>query len=569
MVDLMNPHEFDLWWGNSLNKGLSPKELIESISDPDIYLVSLRKAQIILGNDFDLSKQYTIEGFLSGDRVVQLFCMQRLAWLESQIQYHRDDDFTKNATGLVSVYESVARELEQITSRSKFLLEALANTYRNLSEAFLLNGEYSKALEILTKALLIVDGLKMKNALTEFRSFELSLYYHLGLLEDTASKASILMNDLNLEIAWRIRASCLYGMALSDIGDDTAAINFFRDKMDKYPNELGIEALYYNSLGKAGCLSDQISIQKYENCLFFETQIFLQCDQILCKNFGQPTKKDLELIFTLVSKAKSDSGYSIAIKNFYRAISSLRLREINKAAEYALEIKEFKGNFYAIKCLILLLKLEISLFEKNRLTVTINESFKNFVSYFQQVPDKSRKDIVKRAKIFFPYAATFVAFAPNGSSEFHEICGNSVFRIESRISIFNKHIQPVVAACLLLEDFGITFKKKLNEVQLTQEKEVFLQEVSGKFRKHWYKGISPGFLVFQYLKAYEESQNLAQTEESLRWWTCALSMADSHGLVPHSRGFEIETRQKIERILEEILKKTLLPSQFHTALHAD
>jgi hypothetical protein len=182
-IDIEEPKEFDFWWGDLRQKGFSSTELMDMLHDhPNQDLLYIRQAQIILGNDIQLSKKLTLKGLLSTDKTVQIFAMTRLCWLESQLVYQSTSQDMNTAINLIGVYQEFLQQLSEIKPRTNLLLEVISGLHRNLSESYFLMGKYQEANLEIVKAILIVDALEMKNTLTEFKSFQLWVIFHLGYL---------------------------------------------------------------------------------------------------------------------------------------------------------------------------------------------------------------------------------------------------------------------------------------------------------------------------------------------------------------------------------------------------
>jgi tetratricopeptide (TPR) repeat protein len=569
-IDIEEPKEFDFWWGDLRQQGFSPAKLMEMLFDhSNHFLLCIRHAQIILRDDIQLSKKLTLKGLLSTDKTVQIFAMTRLCWIDSQLVYLATSQETNTAMNLIDVYLEFLKQLSEINPRTNLLLEVIAGVHRNLSESYFLIGKYQEANLEIVKAILIVDALEMKNTLTEFKSFQLWVIFHLGYLDSVKEKSLSIIHDDQLQIGWRNRASDVYGMALSELADDDSAIYFLESNVKLNPGRKSFQALYFFALANCGRLPNEVSIQEFSKVLSNETFTILQCNKILGANQGKPRKNDWVSLLNLAGKLKPESDYIIQTANYFRCFAALRLGEFSKSVNLLPNADKISDGFFSLKSMSLLLGLEIAILCRENSYLSIITQFKKLTSYLESLPLASRKCIARRGKILFPYASAFLAFAPFSSIEFAEVCVDILVHVDGKASVFSKSIQPILAGCILLDDFGIQYKKKLNEIQMAQEKEVFLQLVFGDFRSHWYKPISSAFLIFQFLKCHEEAVGKDNFSDYSIWSRAARDIANGYGLVPHPRGFETEKRQKIEHLLEQMLKGNVLPSEFYALLDTD
>jgi hypothetical protein len=331
-------------------------------------------------------------------------------------------------------------------------------------------------------------------------------------------------------------------------------------------NRQTFQALYFFALANCGRLPSEVSIQEFSKVLSNETFTILQCNQILGKDQGKPGKNDWSNLFNLAGKIKPESDYIIQISNYFRCFAALKLGEFSKSVNLLPDFDKINDGFVSLKSMSLLLGLELAILCRESSYLSIVVQFKKLKSFLELLPLVSRKCIAQRGKIFFPYASAFLAFSPFSSIDFVEVCADILVHVDGRASVFSKSIQPILAGCILLDDFGIKYKKKLNEVQMIQEKEVLLQSVFWGFRFHWYKPVSPAFLIFQFLKCHEEEVGKDNFSSHSIWSRAAKDIVNGYGLVPHPRGFETEKRQKIEQLLEQMLKGNVLPSEFYTLL---
>ncbi len=570
MIDLEDPKEFDSWWSDQINQKKTPEQSVEFLQAlGDSPIINLRIGLVGFPISDDFSRQYITKSLLSSNKTIEIFAYMRLAWIDLINFHHSNKSQSSSLSSLLEYFHSLRRNVDQLEQKSNLTIDLIARLQRSIAECYYLMGKFHEAKVEITPAILLAQGIQINLALSEFKVFQLRLFYYDGQLNHALNTSEIYMDELRANESRRHYVATIHGLTLLHLGDDDAALNFFLSSTESsnYPNFLSLLEVCLLRSGRGGDIEPEglVVLPHVTN----ETSVHSSCDRILLKNNGRPNKNQLRQVHQIISESRHDSNWTVARDNYYRAYASLKLNDFMNCYNYLPGESTFSAEFYGLKLQIILLKLELFIVDKNPPVFDVAVMVADLFDFFNNLPPRIQKNLALRVRMFFPYATAFLSRCPFDFPEIKAVCVDSIIEIGNKIFVFGKQIQPILAGCVLLDDFHCSYRKKLNEVQMRQEQDIFLQGVSGGLRKHWYKPVSAGFLIFQYLRVHEQIMDSAKFKHPSLWSRVANELSHSHGIMPHPRGFETEKRQKIEHLLEQMLKGNVLPSEFYALLDMD
>jgi hypothetical protein len=333
-----------------------------------------------------------------------------------------------------------------------------------------------------------------------------------------------------------------YAVALLELGEDETALSWL-EHHEVCPG-LRTLALAWSGRGGEGTIP-----QSYLDELGPESAVNLGCLNVLLRNHGQPTAQDLNTVSSIVQKSKEEAPFWRAHTAFFQSLACLRLGEVQLAAAHFEDMPVVPEEHFALRALRLGLALEIGLHLHGEEVIPLAEAAQSLSEVFAELSRTAQFALARRFSVLLPLAGAFMAFSPCSNRAFVAASGLAVMKLIGRASVNGKFLQPLHAGVFSLRAFGLEVEYRPNQRQREEEREATLLPVSGG-RLHRFVPVAPSYLIAKYWRVFEVSSDP-------RWQRSALGLANSHGVLPAAKGFEVERRKDLEHALNRLLESQI------------
>jgi hypothetical protein len=554
---LEDPLAFETWWLEQL-KIRTPECIADELERIGTSLAHVRAGQVLGygATVIERGTRFSRVGMLSGDPTVRLFAMLRLAHFEMRVGYAASQGDLFGPPTVIPAIEAILENAERISEQCLLLIEVKMRAHALLAEALLFEGKHEVAKRHISQALLLANALGMSAAKHKMELVQYQIYFDSGAVLYAREQFERLAQDQATSQPFARVARHMFGISQIVVGDDEAAIRWFNE-YDDDPVCVDLRGYAQAIAGIGGLERDPV---QYARSFTSETAVSYECHQLLLENFGRPSEATLRRVHALCDRARTASRWITAEFAWLKSYASYRAGHYGLAGQSFPNLEDVGPEQTALRCMILALSLELSATFDGADPLPPMEAARALSEQLSSMPIGARRSLTRRIALYLPLAGALLAFSPHSTSEIVERCAGSVIRVGTRTTVHNgAKLQPIHGGQIALTDFGLSCAYHPNQVQIQQEREAMLF-TEGE-RLHWHRAVSPALLIFALCRIHWVLCGAAAHKETSVWERSALALHASHGLLPRSRGFEIQKRHHLEHLLLKLLRKEISPEE--------